>query len=146
MTHDLAVANFSDDSVTLLRNRGNGNFNEPGTSPVATGSTPESIVAADDDGDGEVDLAVANLNSSDVTLLRNNGVGRFVAPATSPESIGELAVGGSPPSAPVAGDGTGRGLGPGGRHLPHRVEQLRNTDGQLHPRGRPPPVGGQGRR
>ena len=138
---DLAVANFSDDSVTLLRNRGNGNFNEPGTSPVATGSNPESIVAADDDGDGDVDLAVANLNSSDVTLLRNNGVGRFVEPATSPESIGELAVGGSPPSSLVAGDWDGDGDSDlaiaTSRDI---VEQLRNngTGNYTHVDDRPP--------
>jgi hypothetical protein len=43
----------------------------------ATGTSPYSVVAADLDGDGDRDLAVANLTSGDVSVLRNTGHGTF---------------------------------------------------------------------
>ena len=89
---DLAVANStsdlnldSKDNVTILRNNGNGNFREPATSPQQAGASPHSVAAADLDGDGDEDLAVANLLSDTVTILRNNGAGNFTEPASSPE-------------------------------------------------------------
>jgi hypothetical protein len=91
---DLAVANAGfggpgTDDVTILRNKGNGNFTEPATSPEAVGERPRSIVAADFDGDGDRDLAVANLDSSDVTILANGPNANFTEPPTSPEAVGE---------------------------------------------------------
>ena len=57
--------------MTILRNLGSGNFVQPATSPEAAGQTPTSVFAADLDGDADRDLAIANLNSFDVTILRN---------------------------------------------------------------------------
>lgn len=85
---DLAVANFISDNVTILRNNGTGNFYQPNSSPVATGDTPVSIAATDLDGDTDLDLATANLDSNDVTILRNNGSGKFSQPGSSPEMVG----------------------------------------------------------
>ena len=85
---DLAVANESSDNVTILRNNGVGNFGQPASSPEAAGGVPISIVAADLDGDGDRDLAVANLGSGDVTILKNNGTGNFFEPDSSPEAAG----------------------------------------------------------
>jgi hypothetical protein len=100
---DLAVAGVSSGAVTILRNTGTGNFNEPGTSPVPAGSFPSSLTAADLDGDGDRDLAVTNQVSNDVTILRNNGSGNFVQPASSPEPAG------STPASIVAADLDGDG-------------------------------------
>ena len=70
---DIAVVNVSGGNVTILRNKGNGNFTEPNSSPIPAGSFPDAIAAADLDGDTDVDLAVANQVSDDVTILKNKG-------------------------------------------------------------------------
>ena len=47
---------------------------------IAVGSGPSAIVAGDFTGDGVLDLAVAEANSDDVSVLLNNGHGTFGAP------------------------------------------------------------------
>ncbi len=42
------------------------------------GSQPNGITAGDFDGDGWLDLAVANYNSHNVSVLRGRGTGRLV--------------------------------------------------------------------
>jgi hypothetical protein len=90
---DLAVANTGSSNVTILKNHGGGKFTETVSSPIAVGTFPQAIVAADLDGDGDYDLAVANFQSDNVTILKNNGGGKFVQPATSPEPAGDGAAG-----------------------------------------------------
>jgi hypothetical protein len=85
---DLATANQNGGDVTILKNGGSGNFNQPGSSPESAGSVPDSIVAADFDGDLDQDLAVANFASTDVTILRNGGTGNFTQPPSSPVPVG----------------------------------------------------------
>jgi len=89
LDRDLAVANTADDNVTIHRNNGAGNFIEPASSPELTGDQPTSVAAADLDGDGDQDLAVANLFADNVTILRNRGTGNFFQPASSPEAAGD---------------------------------------------------------
>jgi hypothetical protein len=89
---DLATVNISGGNVTILRNNGSGNFGEPASSPVPAGSFPSGIAAADLDGDGDQDLVVSNQVSDDVTILRNNGTGRFREPASSPVPAGDTPV------------------------------------------------------
>lgn len=55
------------------------------------GLAPNSIAIGDFNGDGRPDLAVSNLNSDDVTLLRGRGDGTFI-------SLGAVIVGSSPTS------------------------------------------------
>src|SRR5205814_2978146 len=76
------------DAVTILRNKGNGAFAEPASSPVqGLGTSPDSIVAADLDGDGDPDLAVANQGSGNVTILRHLGSLHFKQTAFSPVAV-----------------------------------------------------------
>ena len=85
---DLAVANLLEPvgTVTILRNNGNAKFVEPGTSPEPVrGNSAVSVASGDFDNDGDLDLGVANQQSGNVSILRNNGVGNFIEPATSPE-------------------------------------------------------------
>ncbi len=87
---DLAVTSRDNNTqnVNILRNNGNGDFTKPPSSPETAGLAPSAIVAADLDGDGDQDLAVANAQSSTVTFLRNNGSANFVEPPSSPEATG----------------------------------------------------------
>jgi hypothetical protein len=57
---DLAIANYGDNTVTLLLGNGDGTFTQASCSPIAVGKAPSALVAADFNGDGKLDLAVAN--------------------------------------------------------------------------------------
>lgn len=85
---DLAIASFnsrnqSDESkVHILLNKGNGTFEAKGEYTIE--AEPSSITAADFNGDGYIDLAVANNgvdnpNLSVVSVLLNKGDGTFAA-------------------------------------------------------------------
>jgi hypothetical protein len=80
---DLAVTdNPSVDNGTLnvLRGNGDGSFQAPKS--YAAGASPHSVVAADFNGDGIADLAVANSNADAVSVLLGNGDGSFQGPAS----------------------------------------------------------------
>jgi hypothetical protein len=61
--------------VAVLLGDGSGAFASPVTYEV--GRFPYSIVAADVDGDGAIDLATANNNSADLSVLLDDGNGTF---------------------------------------------------------------------
>lgn len=76
---DLAFTARQDASrhaIRILFNRGGGVFDAG--DDVGVGATPFGLVAADFDGDGSRDLAVANTGSNDAHVLLNNGGGRFL--------------------------------------------------------------------
>jgi hypothetical protein len=96
---DLAVANRSDNTVSVLLGNGDGTFQPQVT--YAVGKKPIGIVAADLTGDDHLDLAVVNNGSNNVSVLLGNGDGTFQPEVT-------YAVG-PDPDAIVAGDfGDGR--------------------------------------
>jgi VCBS repeat protein len=90
---DLAIANGDNDTVTVLLGDGSGGFAPAPDSPFpvpggpnaspSTPGLPDSIAADDFNGDGNVDLAVANFNGSsdDVAVYRGTGM---VASPTPP--------------------------------------------------------------
>jgi hypothetical protein len=91
---DLALAD-ENRSVEVLINNGDGSFQPPVAYPTLQDSCclaePNSVAIADFDGDGRLDLAVAN-SYEDISVLRGNGDGTFqpqVAYTTNrePESI-----------------------------------------------------------
>jgi hypothetical protein len=69
---------------------------------LAAGTEPRSVVVGDFDGDGVLDLVVANELSDDVSVLMGNGDGTF-------QAAKNFAVGRSPRSVAV-GDLNGDGL------------------------------------
>ncbi len=56
---------------------------------MSAGNVPVAIAAADLDGEGDPDLAVANSSSNDVTILGNSGLGRFPPAPSSPHPTGD---------------------------------------------------------
>jgi hypothetical protein len=75
---DIAVTNFYAASVTVLLGKGDGTFPlSPQEFPVV-GGNPFSVAAGDFNGDGKLDVAVAN--ASGVTVLLGNGDSTFQAP------------------------------------------------------------------
>jgi hypothetical protein len=66
---DLAVANNGDNTVTLLLGNGDGTFTPSSGSPYPVGQGPYVITAADFNGDGRLDLAVANTTDNTVSIL-----------------------------------------------------------------------------
>ena len=100
---DLAVANFVSNTVSILLGNGNGTFQTQAqtTYTVTVGSDPKSVAVGDFNGDGKLDLAVANAGSNTVSVLLGNGTGTFQAQTT-------YAVGVDPDSVAV-GDFNGDG-------------------------------------
>jgi hypothetical protein len=80
-TVDLAIANRDGDSLSVFLNSGSGVF-VPGVGRTfAVQSRPYAITAADFNGDGNPDLAVALLGDDQVAILMGTAVGIFSAPA-----------------------------------------------------------------
>jgi len=79
---DLAVANSNcfispcgGGSVSVLLGNGDGTFQTQTT--YATGGRPQSVTTGDFNGDGKLDLAVANVDDNTVSILLGNGDGTF---------------------------------------------------------------------
>jgi outer membrane protein assembly factor BamB len=86
---DLAVCNKLNPTgqVTFLENNGGGGFINQGG--VDVGNQPTSIIAADFNRDGRPDVAVANDNSNDLTVLYNDGTWAFPSSETLPLTGGD---------------------------------------------------------
>jgi hypothetical protein len=70
---DIAVANFRDNTISLLQGQGNGNFTVSSAGPFAIASGPIDLTAADIDRDNDLDLIISSLGSGtgNISLLRN---------------------------------------------------------------------------
>src|SRR6185436_12956711 len=85
---DLVVPSFIASNVSLLLGNGFGGFGPAAGSPITAGSSPASVAVGDLNGDGKADLAVANDNSANVSILLGNGTGAFSQAAGSPIAVG----------------------------------------------------------
>jgi hypothetical protein len=103
-------SNYQGSTVALLRNLGGGTFAPRQTFAAAPG--PGALAAADFNGDGFIDLAVAGYGhlgqGTTVALLRNDGLGGFLAPVS-------LTVGPGPSDLEFGDLNARRPAGPGGR-------------------------------
>jgi hypothetical protein len=77
---DLAVANLSSATVSVLRNTSTiGNVSFAPKADFTTGTSPYSVSIADLDGDGKSDLAVANAGSATVSVFLNTSISGVVS-------------------------------------------------------------------
>lgn len=109
---DLAVSNSNSGGTTLtiLLGKGDGTFMATATSPTV-GLYPDSVVAADFNGDGIPDLALTSVDQNLVTVLLGNGDGTFTAApdlntGTTPQCVatGDFNGDGIPDLAVVGGN------------------------------------------
>ncbi|MBI3845338.1 MAG: VCBS repeat-containing protein, partial [Planctomycetes bacterium] len=84
---DIAVCNQADGTVSVLLGVGGGAFAAAQTFSCWTGSgsaRPAAIAGADVDGDGRMDLVVANSGTDSAVVLLGDGAGNFGAPLVHP--------------------------------------------------------------
>src|SRR5207302_4284102 len=87
---DAVLVNFTSNNVSVLlggtdsTGKANGIFTEAPGSPFAVGNNPRSLIVADFNGDGFLDLAVANQGDNSISLFRGNGDGTFAEFPGSP--------------------------------------------------------------
>ena len=90
---DLAVANSTANTVSVLLGNGNGTFQAKQDFSTGTGTqTPVWLAVGDFNGDGKLDLAVANEASNTISIFLGNGDGTFTLKsspvvATGPNSV-----------------------------------------------------------
>jgi type II secretory pathway component GspD/PulD (secretin) len=99
---DIAVTNFSGNSVSLLFGNGDGTFKAAQTIALANAQGPIGIAAADFNGDGHTDLAVANSLSNNAALLLNDPINSIT------RSSGTVTATLSSPLSVPGGNGVGR--------------------------------------
>ena len=81
---DLVVANEKSNDVSVLLDDGKGGFSPSRGSPFRAGRNPNDLASGDFDGDGRVDLAIANHETQHVTVLLGDGRGAFAPAPSSP--------------------------------------------------------------
>jgi hypothetical protein len=81
---DLIVANFDDGTLTVFFGDGKDHFVPAPGSPFACGHSPNDIAVADLNGDGNLDLVVANTETPYITVLLGDGRGGFRLRLTRP--------------------------------------------------------------
>jgi len=100
---DLVAAVYNINTLLVYTNNGTGVFQYYSTATLGTG--PFRVTAADVNGDSRVDLITANYgggSGNTLTVLTNNGTGRFTATATLTVGLAPLFV----TAADVNGDGS----------------------------------------
>ena len=99
---DLAVANLNASTVSVLLNATDLGTATPGFASkhdIDTGASPRSVSVGDLNGDGKVDLAVANINSNTVSVLLNTTAPGAGAPSFATKQ--DFATGTAPVSVAV---------------------------------------------
>jgi len=100
---DLIIANSQGASLTILLGNGDGTFTPAAGSPITVGNAPYAVAVADLNGDGKLDLAIANNGDGTVSVLLGNGDGTFASASGSPFPVG------TGPSSIAVGDFNGSG-------------------------------------
>ncbi len=92
---DFAVTNFKDNTFSLFLGNGDGTFNQAAGSPFAlptTATGPIAMTSADFNSDGNLDLAIVNQTTNNVTVLLGTGNATFTLAPSSPFAVGNSPV------------------------------------------------------
>jgi len=84
---DILVANGGSGKLSIYLGDGKGGFSQPKGSPFSAGQNPTGIATGDFNGDGNLDLAIANHGVKLVTVLLGNGRGQFSYAPGSPFNV-----------------------------------------------------------
>jgi VCBS repeat protein len=88
---DIAVSNFSSNTVAVFLNTGTGSFGTPVLNSIVISNGLGPLVAGDFNEDGKPDLIAATISGPQVDLvLLGNGDGTFTTSASIPNSFGFL--------------------------------------------------------
>ncbi len=97
---DLVVANYDDNTVSVLLSNGDGTFGAP--QPYNTGNQPVQTLVTDINGDGRPDLVTVSNSTSQIGVQLNIGADSFVT-ASQATAVGQS-------NTPFLVDLTGDGL------------------------------------
>ena len=98
---DLVVANYADDTVSVLLNASNGSvltglgfdtIKFAGATTYQVGSHPSAVAIGDVNGDGKPDIVVTNASDDTVTILRGETDGTFELLRTDDTGLSPVAV------------------------------------------------------
>jgi hypothetical protein len=81
---DVIVANTVDGTLDVLLGDGKGHLVRSAGSPFTCGKSPNDVAAGDFNGDGKVDLVIANTETPYLTILIGDGRGGFASSPHSP--------------------------------------------------------------
>ena len=87
---DVVLVNSTSNNISVLlgnadsAGKANGIFTEAPGSPITVGTNPSSVVVADFNGDGFLDIAIANQGDSSISLFKGHGDGTFTQFPGSP--------------------------------------------------------------
>src|SRR5712691_10028429 len=84
---DILVANGGSGNLSIYLGDGKGGFSQASGSPFPAGQNPADITTGDFNGDGNLDVAIANHGVKLVTVLLGNGKGQFSFAPGSPFSV-----------------------------------------------------------
>jgi len=92
---DFVVTNFTDNTFSLFLGNGDGTFKQATGSPFTLPSAvegPIAMVSADFNADGNLDLAVVNRTTNNLSIFLGTGKGAFNQATNSPVTVGKLPV------------------------------------------------------
>jgi len=84
---DILVANNGSGNLSVYLGDGKGGFSQASGSPFSAGQNPTDIATGDFNGDGNLDVAIANHGVKLVTVLLGNGKGQFSLAPGSPFNV-----------------------------------------------------------
>ncbi|HMD09317.1 MAG TPA: FG-GAP-like repeat-containing protein [Candidatus Acidoferrum sp.] len=94
-SQDFAVTNFKDNTLSLFLGNGDGTFKQATGSPFPLPTTttgPIAMTSGDFNSDGNLDLAIVNQTTNNVTVLLGNGNATFSLATSSPFAVGKSPV------------------------------------------------------
>ncbi len=92
---DFAVTNFKDSALSLFLGNGDGTFKQATGSPFPLPTTttgPIAMTSGDFNSDGNLDLALVNETTNNVSILLGNGSASFSLATGSPFAVGKFPV------------------------------------------------------